>query len=178
MTVVDNRVVVGIGGSAHSLAAVDAAARLAAVTGRALVAVTAWTDTGRAYSPQRNPALGLGSPCAQAQRLLHAMVDDLPSALDVEIHAICGAAGPVLVQMAGMPDDLLVLGIGSRRRFGRLSSGAVARYCLDHARCPVLMVPERRVAQGRRGESLAAHAKVIENAIAYPLPVAAQGSKR
>ena len=42
---------------------------------------------------------------------------------------------------SGARDDLLVVGYGGRSRLGYAVHGAVTRYCLAHARCPVLTVP-------------------------------------
>jgi len=51
------------------------------------------------------------------------------------------APGPALVELADRRDDLLVVGYGGRSRLGCAVHGSVARYCLAHARCPVLAVP-------------------------------------
>ncbi|CAM5704014.1 UspA domain-containing protein OS=Kitasatospora aureofaciens OX=1894 GN=GCM10010502_41140 PE=4 SV=1 [Kitasatospora aureofaciens] len=56
-----------------------------------------------------------------------------------------GEAGPVLTAMADRPDGLLVISAGRhgsmRGRLRRLLRGSVARYCLDHARGGVWVVP-------------------------------------
>ena len=52
-----------------------------------------------------------------------------------------GETGVVLVDVASQPEDLLIIGTGRRRFLGRLFRGSVARYCLAHAKCPVLAVP-------------------------------------
>jgi nucleotide-binding universal stress UspA family protein len=49
--------------------------------------------------------------------------------------------GPALVWIADRPDDLLVVGCRGWGRLGYVAHGAVSRYCLAHARCPVLAVP-------------------------------------
>jgi hypothetical protein len=46
----------------------------------------------------------------------------------------------VLVDHADRPDDLLVVGTGRRGGLRRLRR-SVGRYCLAHARCPVIAVP-------------------------------------
>jgi hypothetical protein len=43
--------------------------------------------------------------------------------------------------VANLPDDLLIVGTGRRSALGRMVRRSVARYCLAHARCPVLAVP-------------------------------------
>ncbi|MET3983071.1 universal stress protein [Streptomyces sp. PvR034] len=52
-----------------------------------------------------------------------------------------GTPGAVLVDAARDPDDLLVVGTGSRAPLRRLVRPSAARYCLSHAVCPVLTVP-------------------------------------
>ena len=65
----------------------------------------------------------------------------VPADLHVETQAVRGDTGPVLVDVASQPDDLLIIGTGRRARFGRMTRRSVSRYCLAHARCPVLAVP-------------------------------------
>ncbi len=64
-----------------------------------------------------------------------------PRDLRVETQAVRGETGPVLVDVADQPDDLLIIGTGRRAGFGRMMRKSVSRYCLAHARCPVLAVP-------------------------------------
>jgi hypothetical protein len=45
------------------------------------------------------------------------------------------------VEAADQPGDLLVIGTGRRSPLGRALRRSVGRYCLAHARCPVLAVP-------------------------------------
>ena len=52
-----------------------------------------------------------------------------------------GDPGPVLVDVADSPDDLLVIGTGRRSPIGRALRKSIGRYCLAHAKCPVLAVP-------------------------------------
>jgi len=52
-----------------------------------------------------------------------------------------GETGLVLVDVANQPDDLLIVGTGRRGALGRMLRRSVARYCLAHAKCPVLAVP-------------------------------------
>ena len=59
-----------------------------------------------------------------------------------------GEPGQVLLETAFRPDDLLVVGAGRRGPLARMArSGKVSRYCLAHARCPVLAVPPPALAQ-------------------------------
>jgi hypothetical protein len=47
----------------------------------------------------------------------------------------------VLVDTADRPDDLLIIGTGRRAGLGRVLHHSVSRYCLAHAKCPVLAIP-------------------------------------
>jgi hypothetical protein len=54
----------------------------------------------------------------------------------------------VLVNAACRPGDLLVLGARRPRALARIVAGrATSRYCLAHARCPVLTVPPSPLAR-------------------------------
>jgi hypothetical protein len=65
----------------------------------------------------------------------------MPADLCVEPHVERGETGPVLVDTASQPDDLLIIGTGRRGCLRRMLHASVGRYCLAHAKCPVLAVP-------------------------------------
>src|SRR5579875_3835460 len=87
----------------------------------------------------------------------------VPADLLVEPHVVRGETGPVLVDVADHPDDLLVIGTG-RRGLTRRLRGSVGRYCLAHATCPVLAVPPSalvdEMSHGRRAWQLRRHALI------------------
>jgi hypothetical protein len=58
-----------------------------------------------------------------------------------------GEAGQVLVGSACQKGDLLVVGAGRRGALRWLTGSWVSRYCLAHARCPVIAVPPSDLAQ-------------------------------
>jgi len=58
-----------------------------------------------------------------------------------------GPAGWVLVNLASRPGDVLVVGAGRRGRLARLAFSRVSRYCLAHARCPVIAIPPPALAR-------------------------------
>jgi len=66
----------------------------------------------------------------------------MPDDVEVGTSVVRGEAGPALVEVADQPDDLLVVGAGRPGRISRIWRGAVSRYCLAHARCKVLAVPQ------------------------------------
>jgi nucleotide-binding universal stress UspA family protein len=141
------RVVVGITGSVGNLAALHTAVAHAQRAGAQLVAVLAWTPVGGEFTYPR--AARTPVPERWPQQAQNALVGAFADAFggpppDVSIRSVVvrGFAGSVLVSEASRPDDLLVVGAGRRGRLARLRSGSVKRYCLAHARCPVLAVPQ------------------------------------
>src|ERR1019366_4161566 len=75
-----------------------------------------------------------------------------------------GETGPVLVDPADQPDDLLIVGTGRRGGLGRLLHRSVSRYCLAHAKCPVLAIPPSplmdEMSRGLRSWPLRRHALI------------------
>jgi hypothetical protein len=76
-----------------------------------------------------------------------------PGNVQLEPWVIHGPAGVALVETASRVNDLLVVGAG-RRGVRRVVHAGTARYCLAHARCPVIAVPppllEARLPSPRR----------------------------
>lgn len=125
------------------MAAVHAAAAAAAQSGKALVAIAIWQPPGGEQAARRSPCPPLDKACRDQARLtLVDAIAVLPGGLDIEPRILRGQPGPTLVAAADHADDLLVIGNGRHRRFGRVIHGAVSRYCLAQAHCPVLTVPD------------------------------------
>lgn len=61
----------------------------------------------------------------------------------VAVHPVVavGEPGPALVAQAWSGDDLLVLGTRGGQRWHHLRRGSISHYCIRHAACPVLLVP-------------------------------------
>jgi len=111
-----------------------------------LVAVTAWVPPGGDLAERRHSSPYLRKIWREAawERLWAAFdagLGGVPADVRVESQAVRGETGPVLVEVADQPDDLLVIGTGRRAGMGRLFGRSVSRYCLAHAHCPVLAVP-------------------------------------
>src|SRR5450755_595911 len=87
-----------------------------------------------------------------------------PAGLRVEPLVARGETGPVLVDTADQPDDLLIVGTGRRGGLGRLLHRSVSRYCLAHAKCPVLAIPPSplmdEMSRGLRSWPLRRHALI------------------
>jgi len=141
-----HRVIVGVDGSLGSLQALRYAAAEARHRGVPLVPVIAWTPPGGDLAERRHSSPYLRKIWREAawERLRAAFDDGLggmPDGLHVEPHVERGDTGPVLVDIACQPDDLLVIGTGRRAGLSRWLRGSVGRYCLAHAKCPVLAIP-------------------------------------
>lgn len=140
------RVVVGVSGALGSPAVLHRGAAEARVRAAELWVVMAWQAPGG--------ELGSRSACdvsalAECRR---AAVERLREVLDEAFGAegpgatlagltVRATPGAALVDTARACDDLLVVGSGSRSPLRRLVRPSVARYCLAHAACPVLIVP-------------------------------------
>jgi nucleotide-binding universal stress UspA family protein len=140
------RIVVGVQGSLGSLQALRYAAEEARERNVPLVPVIAWIPPGGDLAERRSPSLYLRQVWGDAarQRLLAAFdagLGGVPADLRVEPRVERGETGPVLVDIADQPGDLLVIGTGRRSLIGRALHKSVGRYCLAHAKCPVLAVP-------------------------------------
>ena len=140
------RIIVGVHGSLGSLQALRFAADEARERNVPLLAVTAWVPPGGDMAERRHSSPYLRKIWREAawERLWAAFdagLGGVPADLRVESQAVRGDTGPVLVDAASQPDDLLIIGTGRRARFGRMMRRSVSRYCLAHARCPVLAVP-------------------------------------
>lgn len=140
------RVVAGVSGSLRSLGALRAGVAEARSCGAPLFAVLAWIPAGGEYSYRRAPCPVLLRVWEEAarQRLAQAFDEAFGGVPpDVTVHQVVmrGKPGPVLVGLADRPDDLIVLGAGGHTVGGLALPGGVGRYCLAHARCPVLAVP-------------------------------------
>jgi len=140
------RIVVGVHGSLGSLQALRHAADEARQRGVPLVPVIAWIPPGGDLAERRHSSPYLRKIWRDAawERLTTAFDDGLggiPEDLEVEPHVERGETGVVLVDIASQADDLLIVGTGRRGTPGRLLRRSVARYCVAHAKCPVLAVP-------------------------------------
>ena len=121
------RIIVGVHGSLGSLQALRYAADEARQRNVPLLAVTAWVPPGGELAERRAPSAHLRKLWREAawERLWAAFdagLGGVPADLSVEPQVARGETGPVLVEAAGRPDDLLIIGTGRRAGIGR-------RYC-------------------------------------------------
>ncbi|MEV5982464.1 universal stress protein [Streptomyces sp. NPDC052114] len=145
------RVVVGVGGSLASLAALRAAAEEARRGGRTLLAVTAWEppEGEGLYLRHPDPAWARhwrNEARERLDRAFDAVFGGAPQGVVTERRLIRSRPGPALCDLVTGPDDLVVLGV----RPGRRRMGRVHRYVRSHAACAVLTVPAPEVPKGLR----------------------------
>jgi nucleotide-binding universal stress UspA family protein len=150
------RIIVGVSGSPGSLQALRHAADLARTYSAPLVPVLAWTPPGGDLADRSHPSPYLRQVWRDAawQRLRAAIdlaLGGIPHDVCLESDVVRGDPGNVLVGVACHTDDLLVIGAGRRGAVARALSCRVSRYCLAHARCPVIAVPPSELAQVSHG---------------------------
>jgi nucleotide-binding universal stress UspA family protein len=142
-----DRVVVGISGSLGNLAALHAGVAQARRSGAVLVAVVACAPVDGLRVHRRRTAESTPEPWHQRAQdtLIGAFTEAFggpPHGVQITSVIARGFAGSVLVNEASRAGDLLVVGSGRPGRLARIRRGSVRRYCLAHARCPVLAVPQ------------------------------------
>ena len=135
-------IVVGVDGTPAAQAALTFAMREARLRGSALDVVTTWmwdVDSGI-------PSLGI--PRDIANRVRIAQDSAISTALAataappvITRHVIEGTAGGELVRVARKA-DYLVVGSSHKNLLKRALLGSVSHYCVRHATCPVVVVPE------------------------------------
>jgi nucleotide-binding universal stress UspA family protein len=139
-------IVVGVDGSAVSIAALKWAIEEARRRGCRVDAVNAWhsdpTTTGlaRADIIQLRPR---SEVLAAQTDLLESWINDAAGdTTDVEIRQVLaeGQPGPALVRTAE-DADLLVVGTHGHTRLAEVLLGSVSSYCVHHAACPVVVIP-------------------------------------
>jgi len=150
------RVVAGVSGSAGGLQALRYAVEMARCHNAMLVPVHAWLPPGGDMADRRYPSAQLRSVWTQAawDRLWRAValaIGGPPSDVSFSPEIARGEAGHVLTEMAAEPGDVLVIGAGRPGALRRLLACKVARYCVGHADCPVVVVPPTRLAAETHG---------------------------
>jgi nucleotide-binding universal stress UspA family protein len=140
------RVFVGVHGSIGSLHALRRAVDEAREREAVLYTVIAWTPPGGEMLDRRTPEPQLRRLwSANALRTLRAAWNDarggIPTDVRVHLRADRGQPGWVLTELADQPTDLIVVGAGCAGPLRRKTHHSVARYCVTHAGCGVLVVP-------------------------------------
>jgi nucleotide-binding universal stress UspA family protein len=142
----DHRIVVGVDGSPGSKSALRWAITQAQLTGATIEAITSWQDpvmwgdtygVAAIYAPDDLAAIAgkaLGETVAEVAGQLGQPVDVLPRVVE-------GHPAEVLIK-AATGARLLVVGSRGHGTFAGLMLGSVSQHCVQHAPCPVVVVPE------------------------------------
>jgi nucleotide-binding universal stress UspA family protein len=138
-----SRVVVGIDGSPASNRALRHAVEQARQREESLLVVTAW---GPPIVPTPYPIdIDFRVYEAAAEETLDKAISQLPTdavaEVDLQREVVKADARDALVSRLHA-DDLLVVGTRGLGGIAGLLLGSVASYCIRHAPCPVLVVPE------------------------------------
>jgi len=142
------RAVVGASGSPGSLRALRYAEELARAHNATLIPVLAWVPPGGDLADRRSPCV---ATCAATGRKMPIRACGMRSPrrgaefpLTHQSSPSASAARQAGSWLASLP---LVTcwrwGQGTAGRWPRVVCGKVSRYCLAHARCPVLAIPPR-----------------------------------
>jgi nucleotide-binding universal stress UspA family protein len=155
-----DRLIVGTSGSPGSLQALRYAEGMARAHGAVLIPVLAWELPGGDYGERVHPSGELRQvwrnlACQRLSDALIAVWGKVPDDPLLQPHVERGPAGWVLVNLACHPGDVLVVGAGRRGALARMAFSKVGRYCLAHARCPVLAIPPPDLACELRHSRLA-----------------------
>lgn len=142
----DHRIVVGVDGSAGSKAALRWAMTQAQLTGAKVEAVACWQDPvmwGYTYGV---PALyEAGDLAASTEKSLGETITEVAGYLgqpaDVLSRVVQGHPAEVLIKAANGA-GLLVVGSRGHGTFAGIMLGSVSQHCVQHAPCPVVVVPE------------------------------------
>lgn len=136
----EQRVVIGVDGSAGARAALRWALRYAEKTGEGITALIAWAhpvhqELGTSKAEQ--------DTIKDAERELRKAVDEttslLGSSVPVRREVMLGHPAEVLVNAVGA-NDLLVVGSRGHGGFVGALLGSVSQHCVHHSPCPVLVV--------------------------------------
>lgn len=135
------RVVVGVDGSAESIAALRFAAHAAMLRGSALQAVHVWHDTDHAAHGRFGPPPGESAYEHADRTLRDSLRRGLGIAPDVEVNSMLlqGIVHAVLLDAAAGA-DLLVVGSRGRGGWTGLLLGSVSLRCITLSPCPVAVV--------------------------------------
>jgi nucleotide-binding universal stress UspA family protein len=141
-----HRIVVGVDGSQGSKTALKWAMNQAHLTGATIEAITTWQDPA-----QRGTAYGWTSVGFEGDTYAITMVkvlDDTIAEVTAQMthpvtvlaHVVEGHPVEALLQAAAEA-DLLVVGSRGHGTFAGILLGSVSQRCVQHAPCPVTVVP-------------------------------------
>jgi nucleotide-binding universal stress UspA family protein len=148
------RVIVGIDDSPAGLAALRWSVGRVRGSGAKLVAVRSWAlglprHGGRHHRHLARPRVVLYFDGAEQREASAKLVrrafrianGGMPRDVTVTVATPEGDPGAALTGMATAPGDMIVIGEEGVPRWRRIRRGSVSRWCMQHANCPVVVVP-------------------------------------
>jgi nucleotide-binding universal stress UspA family protein len=146
----DRRIVVGVDGSECSKKALAWALRQARSSGARVEAVCTWQEPARyGFSYATAPGVFQGEGLAAVtDKILRETITEVSGPtggpVDVVPTVVEGPAAMVLLRMAAGA-ELLVVGGHGHGAFTGMLLGSVSQHCVQHAPCPVVVVPDQVV---------------------------------
>ena len=143
----DRYIVVGVDSSHGSKTALGWALAQARLTGVAVEAVAAWQQPATyEYSYGTIPFPSPGDTiAATAEKVLTETVAEAVGTggqpVDVRVKVAHGPAAQILLEAAAGA-ELLVVGSRGHGAFAGMLLGSVSQHCIQHAPCPVIVVPD------------------------------------
>jgi nucleotide-binding universal stress UspA family protein len=140
----ERRIVVGVDGSDGSKSALRWAMTQAALTGATLEAVASWQDPATSgYAYGWVAADGQDWATLTEKSLAETVTevsDSVEHPVTVTTRVVMGHPAQILTD-AGIGAQLLVVGTRGHGTFAGLLLGSVSQHCVQHAACPVVVVP-------------------------------------
>jgi nucleotide-binding universal stress UspA family protein len=141
----NQRIVVGVDGSHFSTAALEWAIAQAHLVGARLEAVMALPPPTQFGVPSASPVEVGDETRAILATVVTELVADVKTRLGIQVDVdelvVQGSPARVLLDQA-KGASLLVLGTRGHGAFGGMLLGSVSQHCVQHAPCPVVVVPE------------------------------------
>lgn len=135
----EGRIVVGVDGSPSSRRALEWAIGQARATGAVVDAVACWVYPAMYGVVMAKPEPRLGEETGHTLARTVADVAGGDPPVEIRQTVLLGnAAEELLGRAAGA--DLLVLGRREHHAFVNVLAGSVSQYCVQHARCPVVVL--------------------------------------
>jgi nucleotide-binding universal stress UspA family protein len=142
-------IVVGVDGSHHSTCALEWALKEAALQHGPLTVLTVHSVAASPWSG--NPVL-MGGDSEDREKMLHAAEELTREVTDklgesrpdsVTVQAVSGFPAKELIE-ASRDADLVVVGSRGAGGFAKLMMGSISSQVVEHAHCPVVVVPSER----------------------------------
>jgi nucleotide-binding universal stress UspA family protein len=139
------RIVVGVDGSAGSRSALRWAITQARLVGAEVEAVVAWQDpvmvgyTFGVPALYEADALAAGAEKAVGETVAE-VAAEMGEPIDVRTRVVEGHPAEMLIR-AAVGAQLLVVGSRGHGTFAGMVLGSVGQHCVQHAPCPVVVVP-------------------------------------